>query len=90
MGMASFSQKNVREKLSELFLILKDSHGSMENGKIKLNIKLTREEMASLIGTATETLIRILSEFKSEGIIEQNGKTLLITDEEKLKGTASP
>ena len=50
----------------------------------KLNIKLTREEMASMIGTATETLIRFMSELREEGLITQQGKTILITDEEGL------
>lgn len=81
---ASFSQKNVRERLAELLLLLKESHGEDENGKTKLNIKLTREEMASLIGTATETLIRFMSELKEEGLVEQVGKTIYISDEQRL------
>ena len=40
--------------------------------------------MASLVGTATETLIRFLSELKEENLIEQEGKTMLILNEEKL------
>lgn len=86
---ASFSQKNVREKLAELILLLKESHGEIEDNKTKLAIKLTREEMASLIGTATETLIRVLSEFKEEGLIEQSGKTLFVSNEEELISLAN-
>ncbi len=83
--LTSFSQKNVRERLAELLLILKEGYGEkMEDGRIKLNIKLTREEMASIIGTASETLIRFFTEFKQEGLIEQEGKTIFITDEENL------
>lgn len=82
---SSFYQKNVRERLAELLLLLKQSHGvTEESGRIKLNIKLTREEMASIIGTASETLIRFMSELKSEGFIEQEGKTIFITNEEGL------
>lgn len=81
---ASFSSKNVREKLAELILLLKESHGEKEGDMIKINLKLTREEMASLIGTATETLIRVLSEFKEDEAIEQKGKTLYIKDENQL------
>lgn len=86
---ASFSQKNVREKLAELILLLKESHGQVENDRTKLCIKLTREEMASLIGTATETLIRVLSEFKEEGLIEQDGKTLFVKNESDLVNLAN-
>jgi len=82
---ASFHQKNVRERLAELLLLLKGSHGEeVEPGRWKLDIKLTREEMASMIGTANETLIRFLSELKEEGIVAQEGKTLFVVDEEKL------
>lgn len=82
---SSFYQKNVRERLAELLLLLKESHGVKEaDGRIRLNIKLTREEMASIIGTASETLIRFMSEIKQEGYIEQDGKTIYITDEEGL------
>lgn len=83
--LASMSQKNVRERLAELLLVLKESHGVKVAGdKISLEIKLTREEMASLIGTAPETLIRLISEMKDEGILEQTGKTLIILNHEAL------
>ncbi len=82
--LTSFSQKNVRERLAELLLILKEGYGEKVEDRIKLNIKLTREEMASIIGTASETLIRFFTEFKSEGLIEQEGKTIFIVDEDRL------
>lgn len=83
--LASFSQKNVRERVSELLLLLKQSHGvEHESGGTRLDIKLTREEMASLVGTATETLIRIISELRDEKIVEQQGKSIVIVDEERL------
>jgi CRP-like cAMP-binding protein len=81
---ASLSQKNVRERLAELLLSLKETFGVKEANRIRLDIKLTREEMASLIGVANETLIRFLTELKEENIIDQDGKTLYILDEEKL------
>lgn len=81
---SSFYQKNVRERLAELLLLLKGSHGVAEEGRVRLDIKLTREEMASIIGTASETLIRFMSELKQEGYIEQEGKTIYIVDEEGL------
>lgn len=86
---SSFHQKNVRERLAELLLLLKESHGEQtEDGHIKINIKLTREEMATMIGTANETLIRFISEFKDEGLIEQDGKFIIIKDEDELMNWA--
>lgn len=88
--LSSFHQKNVRERLAELLLVLRRTHGTkMEDGKVKLDIKLTREEMATMIGTANETLIRFISEFKEEGLIEQSGKTLIIAKEKELSEWAN-
>ena len=82
---SSFHQKNVRERLAELLLLLKESHGDrLEDGRYRIDLKLTREEMATMIGTANETLIRFISEFKDAGLIEQEGKVLFIKNEEEL------
>jgi CRP-like cAMP-binding protein len=81
---AAMAQKNVRERLAELFLMLKKTYGIQEGKRWKLDIKLTREEIASMVGTANETVIRFISEFKDEGLIEQEGKTIFIVDEKKL------
>ena len=83
--LSSLHQKNVRERLAELLLLLKESHGIVgEDGRTRIDLKLTREEMATMIGTANETLIRFISEFKEAGLIEQEGKTIFISNEEEL------
>lgn len=82
---AAMSQKNVRERLAELFLNFTKNYGIEEaDGRIRLDIKLSRDEIASIVGTAHETIIRMISEFKEEGILEQEGKVIFIKDEEKL------
>ena len=81
---ASLSQKSVFERTAELLLLLASSHSEdCEEGK-KITLKLTREEMASYLGTSSETLIRCLSELKSENVIGQIGKNIVIKNEEKL------
>ena len=82
--LSSLHQKNVRERLAELLLSLKATHGIKESNRWKLDLKLTREEMATMIGTANETLIRFMTEFKDAGIIEQEGKTIFIKNEQML------
>lgn len=81
---AMMGQKNVKERLAGLLLNLAESYGIGEDERIRLDIKLTREEMAGMVGTASETIIRFMSEFKEEGWIEQEGKTIFITKKEKL------
>jgi len=77
------AQKSVRERLAEILLQLKADFGVNNDGII--NIALTREELANIIGTATESVIRLLSEFKMERIIELYGRKIKIIDENKLK-----
>lgn len=82
---ASMANKNARERLAELLLTFRKSYGVEEqDGRIKLEIKLSRDEIASIVGTAHETIIRLISEFKNEGILEQEGKVIFILNEEKL------
>lgn len=82
---ASMSNKNARERLAELLLSFCKSYGIEEkDGRIRLDIKLNRDEMASIVGTAHETIIRLISEFKEEGILEQEGKVIFIINQNKL------
>lgn len=82
---ASMFQKNVRERIADLLLSLKEDYGVEEEGRTRLEIRLTREEIACMVGTATETAIRFITEFRDEGIIDQSGKVIYITNENKLR-----
>lgn len=82
---ASMSQKNARERLASLLLSFERSYGvETDDGRIRVDIKLSREEMSSLVGTAPETIIRLITEFKDEGILTQEGKIIFISNHEKL------
>lgn len=81
--LTDIAQKSVKERLAEILLHLKEEFG-VNNEEI-INITLTREELANIIGTATESVIRLLSEFKSDGIIELQGRKIRLKDESKLK-----
>lgn len=86
---ASLSQKTVRERLAELLLSLRANYGIQEEDRIKLDIRITRIEIASMIGTASETVIRFISEFKNEGLIHQEGKTIYLLKEDGLRKAAN-
>jgi len=83
---ASMAQKTVRERLAEMLLILRATFGEDEEGFIDL--KLTREEIANMIGTATESAIRLISEMKGEGYIEAKGKRIKVADRPALRSIA--
>jgi CRP/FNR family transcriptional regulator len=78
------SQKNIRERLAFLLLQLANSYGVEGNGSQKINLTLSREEIAGMVGTATESVIRLLSEFKKDGLIELDGKKILLKDKKAL------
>ena len=71
------SQKSVRERLAYSLLILGDIY------KPEM-INLSREDLANFVGTATETLIRLLKDFKDEGLIEIYARKLEVLDDNKL------
>ncbi len=79
----NMSQKTVKQRIAEAFIYLKDNFGEDENGFLRLN--LSREDMSNVVGTATESTIRIISEFKKKGLIETSGKKTKIKDLKKLR-----
>lgn len=72
------AQKTVRERLAEILVLLKDKFDLANDGT--LQISLTREELANIVGTATESVIRLLSEFKADDLIDLNGRKIKILD----------
>jgi CRP-like cAMP-binding protein len=75
--------KSVRERMAEAFLILKKAYNHTDNSE--LHITISRGDLASLVGTAKETVTRYISEFKEDNIIALEGKDIHIKDWEKLK-----
>lgn len=76
------AQKTVRERLAEVLLTLEEQLGMDDEGYIR--ISLTREEMANLIGTATESAIRLISEFKNDDLIKVSGRKIKLLEREKI------
>jgi CRP-like cAMP-binding protein len=83
-----FQTKSVSERVAMTLLDLSEKYGVETPQGIRLDITLSREDMASLLGMATETLIRELSIMKDEGSIAQDGKTIIITSKKALSRQA--
>ena len=77
------AQKTVRERLAEILLLLINDFGIDQEQN--LQISLTREELANIVGTATESVIRLLSEFKSDRLVELNGRRIKILNKRGLE-----
>jgi len=80
------AQKTVKERLAEILIHLDDDFGVDQQGI--LSISLTREELSNIVGTATESIIRLLSDFKTKNLIELNGRKIKILDKPGLKRIA--
>ncbi|HIA35678.1 MAG TPA: Crp/Fnr family transcriptional regulator [Flavobacteriales bacterium] len=78
------SHNSIRVRLARSLLKLREMYGLKEDG-LTLEVELTREELANLIGAATETTIRMLSAFKKEKKIELSGKNLKILNIDSLE-----
>lgn len=78
----NLAQKPVRERLAEVLLMLKETFGLTKDNEI--DVLLSREDLANIVGTATESVIRLLSELKKEGTIALSGKRIVINDTKEL------
>lgn len=76
-------QKSVKQRLAHTLLYLQERFGKNNQGAIC--IQLTREDIANIVGTATETVIRLLSELKKREIIRLQGKDIFILNERELQ-----
>ena len=86
LHVVSMAQKTVKNRLAETLIYLQETFGKNTDNTLK--VQLSREELAGMIGTATESCIRILSEFNKTGLIELVGKKIAIKDLNKLKKVA--
>ena len=79
----NMSQKTVKQRLAEAFLYLKNSFGEDKDGFLLLT--LSREDYANVVGTATESCIRLISEFKKKGFIKTSGKRIGVLEDTRLQ-----
>ena len=74
----SMAYDTVRKRTAQVLIELESQFSKNQDGDVE--IKMTREDLASLAGTAIETVIRCLRDLKKEGLIDINGRIVKITD----------
>ncbi len=72
----NMAQKSVKKRLAEALIYIHDTFGTNPDGT--LTVALSREDYASLVGTALESAIRTLSQFKKDRLISTSGKNIKI------------
>lgn len=69
---------SVKKRVAEALLKLQKQY--QQNSKDVFSISISREDLANIVGTATESLIRTLSDFKHDNLIEIKGSNISIVD----------
>ena len=77
--------RNIPQRLAALFLELKEEFGRNEGDTIKIDIPLTHEDLANLIGSARATVTDVLNDFKRQGIIQTAGKYFILKNDKSLE-----
>jgi CRP-like cAMP-binding protein len=80
--------KDVNAKLAELLLRLATEYGIEDSRGTLVSLKITHQEMANLIGSTRETVSLTLSQFKRRGLIQTDGRKVILADREGLRALA--
>lgn len=77
------------QRLASLLVDLATRNGIQSPQGLMLPMRLTRQDMANMVGTTTETAIRIMSRFKRDRLVSGTATRLIILDLDRLKALAS-
>ena len=80
--LVKLAYNSVRKRVAEALVKLSDKY--KKEGEKKFSMNVSREDLSNIVGTATETVIRTLSDFKEEKFIEVSGGTITILEYDKL------
>lgn len=83
-SLTMFAQKSVRERLALQLIILREKYKINFKPGMPVDINMSRDDLASLVGTARENVVRVLSEFKEAGILQTKGRKITVIDVNKL------
>lgn len=88
-NMSILAHKTVRERVALSLLILRDKYKKDSAIGKPIELNLTREDLAKLVGTARETLVRLLQEFKQDKLIEISGRKIVLLNLKELSRIAN-
>ncbi|MCC6372321.1 MAG: response regulator [Bacteroidia bacterium] len=81
--LVNLAYSSVRKRVAEALVLLQNRYSNSPDKNFSISI--SREDLANIVGTATESLIRTLSDFKAEKLLEIKGSSITILNLEKLK-----
>jgi len=78
------ARRPVRERLALQLIVVREKYKKDGGPGEPVEINMSRDDLASLVGTARENVVRIISEFKEEGILETRGRKIIVNDVRRL------
>ncbi|PSL26963.1 Crp/Fnr family transcriptional regulator [Chitinophaga ginsengisoli] len=88
-SLTMFARKTVRERLALQLIVIREKYKVNLAEGIPIEIDISREDLASLVGTARENVVRVLTEFKESKILETKGRKIIINDVNQLIAIAN-
>ena len=88
-SLTMFARKTVRERLALQLIVIREKYKVNHMEGIPIEIDISREDLASLVGTARENVVRVLTEFKESNILETKGRKIIIKDVNQLIAIAN-
>jgi CRP-like cAMP-binding protein len=88
-SLSIFGQKSVRERLALQLIVLWEKYKVNLQPDIEVEINISRSDLANLVGTARENVVRLLSEFKEDGVVSTHGRRIRINHPEQLISIAN-
>jgi CRP-like cAMP-binding protein len=88
-NLSLFGQKSVRERLALQLIVLREKYKVNFQPGTPVEISMSRDDLASLVGTVRENVVRVLSEFKKERVLETKGRKIIVQDVQKLIAIAN-
>jgi CRP-like cAMP-binding protein len=79
-NLSATARRPVRERLALHLILLREKYKVNFQPGMPVEINMGRDDLASLVGTARENVVRVLSEFRDEGILETRGRKIIIKD----------
>jgi len=79
-SLTMYAQKSVRERLALQLIVIREKYKVNFQPGMPVEINMSRDDLASLVGTARENVVRVLSEFKEDKILETKGRKIIVHD----------
>lgn len=87
--LAASTLQTLRGRTARMIMLLADRHGRDRDGRIELDLRLSQDDLADMLGVARQSLNRELKAFEAAGIVSLAYSRIAITDAARLEDIAS-